>query len=160
MVDRFPKAAVAALALLILSSVMAYAIAGMVDDTSGYVPANVLRVVGNTIIIGNDCTAIVADTSPERAMSIQNGIDGVIDTRPNTHDTFLEALRSFNITLDYVTIDRYDGENFYSNLVLSTDIKMLKLDTRPSDAMAMAVRANATIYINSVLLDAMGQDIC
>jgi bifunctional DNase/RNase len=37
---------------------------------------------------------------------------------------------------------------------------MLKLDTRPSDAIAMAVRANKTIYINSVLLDAMGQDIC
>jgi hypothetical protein len=127
---------------------------------AGYVPADVLEVVGNTIVIGNDCKAIVADTSPERAVSIQNGMEGFIDTRPNTHDTFLEALRSFNITLEYVTMDRYDGENFYSNLVLSTDSKMLKLDTRPSDAIAMAVRANVTIYINSVLLDAMGQDIC
>jgi bifunctional DNase/RNase len=151
----------AALILLVLSSVMAYAIVAMTGiDKSGYVIANVIRVSDTTIIIGSNCTAIVADTTEERAKSIEDGINGVIDGRPNTHDTFAEVLRSFNITLDSVNIERYDGKNYYANLILSSGDKTLKLDTRPSDALALAIRTNSTVYLNKTMLQEVGRNIC
>jgi bifunctional DNase/RNase len=159
--SKIHGAQLAALILLVMSSVMAYAIINMTGiDKSGYVIANVIRVSDSTIVIGNNCTAIVADTTDERAQSIESGIMGVVDGRPTTHDTFVEVLKSFNITLDYVNIERYDGRNYYANLILSSGEKTLKLDTRPSDALALAVRTNSTVYINSTMLREIGRNIC
>jgi bifunctional DNase/RNase len=158
---KVSKAALAALVLLALSSIMAYAIVSLIENNlPGYVAADVIKVSGNTVFIGNNCTAIVADTSTERAQSIEDGINGVIDQRPNTHDTLVAILKSFNITLDYVTIDRFDGTNYYSNLILRSNDKELKLDTRPSDAIAIAVRTNSTVFINKTMLQEVGKNIC
>lgn len=155
------KAPLAALVLLILSSVMAYAIASLVGlDRSNYIAADYLKVSGSTVYIGYNCTAIVAETSQERADAIESGIEGVINQRPNAYDTFAETLKSFNITLDSVDIERFDGNYYYSDLILKSKDKVLKLDTRPSDAIALAVRTNSTIYINKTMLQEVGKNIC
>lgn len=159
--NKISKSALIALILLVLSSIMAYAILNLIEiDRSGYVVADVIRVSGTTILIGNNCTAIVADTSQERADSIENGIKGIIDQRPNTHDTFVAVLRSFNITLDSVNLERYDGSYYYADLILESGDKVLKLDTKPSDAIALAVRTNSTVYINKTMLQEVGKNIC
>lgn len=158
---KIAKAPLAALILLILSSIMAYAIANLVDlNTSNYVVADYLRVSGTTVYIGHNCTAIVADTSQERADAIESGIEGVINQRPNIYDTFAETLKNFNLTLDSVDIDRFDGNYYYSNLILKSKDMVLKLDTRPSDAIALAVRTNSTVYINKTMLQEIGKNIC
>ena len=149
------------LVLLILSSIMAYAIVNLLEvDKLKYVVADYLKVDNNVIYIGNNCTAIVAETSPERAESIEAGIKGIINERPNTHDTFVAVLKSFNITLDYVNLERFDGKYYYADLILRSGDKILKLDTKPSDAIALAVRTNSTIYINKTMLEEIGQNIC
>jgi len=125
-----------------------------------YVTANVLQVNGNTVTIGNNCTAIVSDTSAERALAIQEGIEGIMEQRPNTWDILAETLKSFNITLDYVTIDNFINGTYYANLYLNSATKILKLDSKPSDAIALALRTNSTIYINKTLLNEVGQNIC
>ena len=129
-------------------------------DTTGFVEADILEVSGNTIIIGSGCQAIVADTTAERAYSIELGIEGIIDERPNTHDIFAETLKSFNITLDYVTMDRFEDGVYYANLFLRTKDKVLKLDSKPSDAIALALRTNSTIYINETMLNEVGESVC
>jgi bifunctional DNase/RNase len=144
---------------LVLLSLAAVAVIDSFD-TTGYVEADLLEVSGSTIILGNGCQAIVAETSPERAYSIELGIEGIIDERPNTHDIFAETLRSFNITLDYVTLDRYEDGVYYANLFLKTEDKVLKLDSKPSDAIALALRTNSTIYINETLLNDIGETVC
>ena len=140
---------------------MAYAIVNLIEiDRSNYVVADVIKVSDTTIFIGKNCTAIVAETSPERAESIEAGIKGIINERPSTHDTFVEVLKSFNITLDSVNIERFDGKYYYANLILKSSDKVLKLDTKPSDAIALAVRTNSTIYINKTMLQEVGKNIC
>jgi bifunctional DNase/RNase len=140
---------------------MAYSIVNLIEiDKSKYVVADYLKVSGTTILIGNNCTAIVAETSEERAASIESGVKGVIDERPNTHDTFVAVLKSFNITLDSVYVERFDGKYYYSDLLLRSGDKVLKLDTKPSDAIAIAVRTNSTIYINKTMLQEIGKNIC
>jgi hypothetical protein len=158
---KLPKATLITLAFLILSSIMAFAIVNLIEiDKSSYIVADYLEVTGTTILIGNNCTAIVADTSQERADSIESGMKGIIDQRPNTHDTIVAILKSFNITLDSVIMERYDGKFYYANLILKSGDKILKLDTKPSDAIAIAVRTNSTIYINKTMLGEVGKNIC
>lgn len=142
--------------------IISIAVVAVIDnlDTSGYVAADVLQVVDNTIVVGKGCQAIVAETSPERAYSIQLGIEGIIDDRPNTHDIFVETIKSFNISLEYVTLDSYEDGIYYANLLFKSDDKYLKLDTKPSDAIALALRTNSTIYINETLLEETGENIC
>jgi len=96
--------------------------------TEGYVVADDIAVDGTTITIAHGCKAIVADTSIERAYSIHTGLEGKIEGRPTTHDTFAQVLREFNLTLDGVQIKRFDGTYFYSDLILSNDDKILALD--------------------------------
>ena len=158
---KISKAPLIALVFLILSSIMAYSIVNLIEiDTSKYVVADYLKVSGTTILIGNNCTAIVAETSSERAESIESGVKGVINERPNTHDTLIAILKSFNITLESVMMERFDGKYYYSNLILRSGDKVLKLDTKPSDAIAIAVRTNSTIYINKTMLQEIGKNIC
>ena len=145
--------------VLVLLSLAALAVINSFD-TSGFVEADILEVSGTTVILGNGCKAIVADTSAERAYSIELGKAGIIDQRPNTHDIFAETLRSFNITLDYVTIDRFEDGIYYANLYLKTNDKVLQLDVKPSDAIALALRTNSTIYINKTMLDDIGETVC
>ncbi len=145
--------------ILILFSIAVFAIFSIIN-TEDFVEANVLRVSENTIIVGYNCTAIVAETSEERAESIDQGIRGVIENRPNTHDTLVAILKSFNITLDRVQIEGFRENYYFSSLILRSGDKVLKLDTKPSDAIAIAVRLNTSVYLNKTLLIEKGQNIC
>jgi bifunctional DNase/RNase len=157
--EKVSRVPVITFVALVLFSFLVIASVNLIN-LSDYVVANVLEVSGTSVIIGYNCTGIVADTSPERAASIEAGMKGIIQDRPNTHDVFVEALRSFNITLESVTIDNFDGNYYYANLLLRSGNKVLKLDTKPSDAIALAVRTNSTIYINKTLLQEIGKNIC
>jgi len=145
--------------ILILFSFISLAVINVLN-ISQYVVADVLAVSDNTIIVGKNCTAIIAETSPERAQSIESGMRGVIEERPNTHDTFVAVLKSFNITLESIQIESFNGNYYFSNLLLRYGDKISKIDTKPSDAIALAVRTNATIYINKTLLEEVGKNIC
>ncbi len=127
---------------------------------SNYVVADVLQVSGTFVIVGHNCTAIIAQTSPERAYSIELGLKRIIEERPNTHDIFASVLRTYNITLDSVAIERFDGNYYYANLYLRSGNKILKIDAKPSDAIALALRMNSTIYINKTLLEEIGRNVC
>jgi len=154
-----PEIPIVALIVLILLSIVSLAIISSIE-ASNYVVADVLKIEGNVIAIGNNCTAIVAETSPERAYSIELGIKGVIEKRPNTHDIFAQVLKSFNLTLEHVTIDSFNDGVYYANLHLRSGNKVLKLDAKPSDSIALALRMNSTIYINKTMLQEVGRNIC
>lgn len=144
---------------LIIISIMGYAIINIVNEEE-YVIADVLQISGTTIIIGNNCTAIVAETSPERAYSIELGKQGVIEERPTTHDVFAEVLKAYNITLDHVQIESFDDKYYYAYLFLISGDKILRLDSKPSDGIALALRTGSDIYIKKDLLNQVGRNIC
>jgi bifunctional DNase/RNase len=149
----------AVLAFALFISIVSIEVSNFID-LNMYVKADVIDVDGNSIIVGEGCTAIIADTSDERAESILLGLEGKIGERPNTHDVFVDAFKTFNITINSVTMDRFDGKYYYSNIILTTDEKILKIDSKPSDAIAIALRANAPIYVNRTLLKERGENIC
>jgi bifunctional DNase/RNase len=156
---KLHQKALLAMAFLLFVGLVSVEVSNFLSK-EGYTKADVIEVDGNQIVVGSGCTAIIADTSQERADSIQLGLEGRIDERPNAHDLFVDAFDSFNITVDSVTMDKYDGKYYYSTIVLTDGKKVLKLDSRPSDAIAIALRAGAPIYVNRTLLDEQGENIC
>lgn len=156
---KFIEILVFGIVVLSIASIFSTALMNLISE-EGYLEANIVKVVGTSIVIGNNCTAIIAETSPERAQSIGLGLEKRIEERPNSHDSFVDVLKSFNITLESVSIERYDNKFYYSNMLLRTKEKVLKLDVRPSDAIAIALRANAKIYLNKTLLQEIGKNIC
>jgi len=144
---------------ILIFSLLSFALREYIDR-SEYVEADVVRVVGTTVILGHNCTAIVAQTSEERARSIELGLKKKIEVRPNTHDIFVDVIKYYNITLESVTLDRFENNIYYATLHLSKNNLKLNLDSKPSDAIAIALRAKSPIYINKTLLRLHGKNIC
>jgi len=127
----------------------------------GFVEADVLRVVGlQTIIVGTGCDAIVADTSPERAAAIRDGLAERINGRPNAYDQWSDMLRTYGIVFEGATIHDFTDNMYVSTGIFRQNDSVLEQDMRPSDAMALAVRTGAPVYINNMLLTTFGEDIC
>ena len=121
---------------------------------------NVLRVDGTTITVGRGCTAIVADTSQERADAIALALANKTDVRPNAWDGWASTLKTFNITFEAMTMWGRSEDVYLSNAIFRSDNNVLELDMRPSDAIALALRTGTPIYLNMTLLREVGVNIC
>ncbi len=95
--------------------------------------------------------------TPE-ASAIHFALEGVVSPRPMTHDLFIDVLGVAGVTLDRVLITEIREHTYYAELFLQTPNGMRTVSSRPSDALALAVRAGADIFATEELLDAVGQD--
>lgn len=91
---------------------------------------------------------------PMEAFAINDTLLGRTRPRPFTHDTAAEALRRFDIALNSVVVDYMDGDVFHAKMYLSDKNGSEEVvDSRPSDAIALALRMHADVYIDSELFD-------
>ena len=89
------------------------------------------------------------------AQAIAFALRGVDVGRPLTHDLFGSLTNAFGIQMQYVLIERIDDGTFYSSLYYSQNEESVCIDSRTSDAIAIALRAKAPIYIREDLLNRM-----
>ena len=125
-----------------------------------YVEITEIAVDGTTLAIAHDCKALVAQTSEERAVAIQDGLAGVIQDRPTIYDAFTEVLDAYNMSVVSMAIEGRDDKFYYSNIVLQSPDRVLKLDMKPSDGIALCLRTDAPMYIDKELIEAEGVDFC
>lgn len=77
--------------------------------------------------------------------------------RPLTHDLFVNFAKKLNVNMRSVTIYKLEDGIFYSNIVCEdSDGEVMELDSRTSDAIALAVRFNASIYVLKSVMDRAG----
>jgi bifunctional DNase/RNase len=93
---------------------------------------------------------------PYEAESITVALQEVETARPMTHDLFKNVLKVFDATLIRVEISALKDDIFFGNLVLTRDNQTFNVDSRPSDAIALAVRAHAPILVNQQVMDEAG----
>ncbi|MCT8335021.1 DUF151 domain-containing protein [Leptospira sp. 85282-16] len=93
---------------------------------------------------------------PLETHSITTVIDGTKPPRPMTHDLMLYMLTSLGATVLKITIEEIIDSTFYAKIQLRKDEEIITLDARPSDSIALALRANAPIYIAKSVLDETG----
>ena len=90
------------------------------------------------------------------AQSIAMRLEHVIPPRPLSHDLMVSMFHAFGISLDEVLIYKFSEGVFMSKLKLSANDQNLELESRTSDAIALALRTNAPIYTTQEVLDKTG----
>src|SRR4051794_17029685 len=76
--------------------------------------------------------------------------------RPLTHDLLGSVIQSLGARLTQVVINQLADETFYAKLVLDADGRHVEVDSRPSDAIALAIRTKVPIYVDESVLDQAG----
>lgn len=95
---------------------------------------------------------------PEAA-AIHNAMEGVVPQRPLTHDLAVTVIHTLGATLAKVVITEVRGHTYFAELHLLTAEGDQVVSSRPSDAIALAVRTDAPIYAAEALLDEAGVEI-
>ena len=90
------------------------------------------------------------------AQAIAVALERMQPSRPLTHDLFANFMATFSIELAEVLIYKLEEGIFFSKLICMHEGSKVEIDSRTSDALAMAVRSNCKIYTFENILDAAG----
>ena len=90
------------------------------------------------------------------AQSIHSRLENIILPRPLSHDLMTSMFHAFGISLDEVLIYKFSDGVYLSKLKLSTKDQNLELESRTSDAIALALRTNAPIFATQEVFDKTG----
>ncbi len=90
------------------------------------------------------------------AQAIAVAIEKVVINRPLSHDLMKNIFTVFQINLKEVLIDNLQDGIFYSKLICEKEGQEIEVDSRTSDALALAVRFNCPIYTYEFILDSAG----
>ena len=77
-------------------------------------------------------------------------------SRPLTHDFLCSVIETLGATVKSIIIDKLVDNAFHAKVVLVTDKGKIDMDCRPSDAVAVAVRTKAPIFVDDEVLDRAG----
>lgn len=115
---------------------------------------------GCAVFLGDGKKAIVFYIDPGIGASINSSLSGTSPQRPLTHDLFLLTLQTFGAKVSRAVIVRMENEIYYARLILEAENeimerKIVELDARPSDCLALVVRCGAPIYVVRELWDAL-----
>lgn len=119
------------------------------SPSSGGAYALVLGEVG-----GNRRLPIIIGPFEAQAIAIE--LEKVQPARPMTHDLLRDIFETVDADVSSVIIDDLREGTFYAKIRYVVNGKEQQLDARPSDAVALAVRCNAAIYVVSEILDEAG----
>jgi bifunctional DNase/RNase len=106
---------------------------------------------------------ILKDTNSDRYLPIWIGpceadaitieLQGVQVARPLTHDLLKALIKEMNATVSHVLVSDLRNETFYARIVIDVKGRHLELDSRPSDAIALAVRVKVPIFVDENVMD-------
>ena len=86
-------------------------------------------------------------------------LQDVATSRPLTHDLLGSIINSLGAKVNGIVVSALDQDTFYAKVILAIDGDTLEVDSRPSDAIALAVRASAPIFADESVLDKAGVDM-
>ncbi len=88
------------------------------------------------------------------ATAMATELEGIKMARPMTHDLLKNTLAEMGGSVDYVEISELKENTYYALINLNIDGKKLTIDSRPSDAIALALRTKSPIYVAKAVLEA------
>ncbi len=89
----------------------------------------------------------------EEAYAIDRRTKGLEPPRPMTHDLIERILDSLDCDLEQVVISELRDSTFYAKLVVRSDGDLIEVDSRPSDALAVAAGSEAPIFVDDSVLN-------
>lgn len=114
---------------------------------------------GSPIVVLNDLEnrrALPIWIGSAEASAIIRKIENIPSTRPMTHDLFLDIARQSEYKITKVEINDVDDQTYFSSVYMYNETleRELEIDARPSDAIAIALRADVPIYVTANVLAA------
>ena len=132
----------------------------MYEMTVDHVKVNRLNNLRSVILKGKEISkslSIWIGESEGNAIALK--LQGHDMPRPMTHDLMDSMIRDLGATVSRVVVSEMSGETFLANVELQTNDTTLELDSRPSDAIALAVRCGAPVFVAEDVLEQVGTDI-
>jgi hypothetical protein len=102
-------------------------------------------------IDGNKRLPIIIGAFEAQAIALE--IEGIKPPRPLTHDLLKQLTDSLGATVIEIIIDELRDNTFFAKIILEVSGFSQEIDARPSDAIALAVRAQAPIYVSSSVME-------
>jgi bifunctional DNase/RNase len=87
------------------------------------------------------------------ASAIATEMEKIAFSRPMTHDLFNECLKVLDVTVNKIVIADIRNNTFFANIYLSKEGQNFTIDARPSDAIALALRAHAPIFVDEIVIE-------
>ena len=121
-------------------------IRGLMVDPATNMPIVVLKDVASDAVM-----PIWVGVSEAQAIAIE--IEKVTPPRPMTHDLVRNLLRALNAEINRVVITELKNDTFFARLWLSQGKDRITVDIRPSDAIALALRSDCPIFVDTDVMD-------
>jgi bifunctional DNase/RNase len=93
------------------------------------------------------------------ANAIALEIEKIAPPRPMTHDLLRNLIHELGVQVERVVVTRLQDNTFYAKIELRRDGDLMELDSRPSDAIALALRADCPIYVDMEVIKASRNSI-
>ena len=119
----------------------------------GILPAN----SGAAIFLGNDEKVFIIQVETNMAQVIGNFLREAPKERPLTHDLLADVFRGFGIEVERVVITELKNSTYFARMILKmeneVDTKIVELDARPSDCLAIASAQKVPVYVSNTLFE-------
>jgi bifunctional DNase/RNase len=93
---------------------------------------------------------------PYEADAITIKLQSVEVARPLTHDLLEQSVRRLGAKVSHVVVNDLHDDTFYARIVVDQDGERIELDSRPSDAIALAVRVQSPIFVSESVMERAG----
>lgn len=128
------------------------------------VPVEVKNVLatsaGSAVFLGNDEKVFVIYVDHSVGSAINMFLHGTPKPRPQTHDLFADVLTALGARVDRIVINDFSDTVFFARLIIVAENeleerKIVEIDARPSDSIALALQAGAPIYVSAPVWEAV-----
>jgi bifunctional DNase/RNase len=86
------------------------------------------------------------------AQAIAAGANGIVPTRPLSHQLIRDVVSQLGARISYVVVDRFDNNTYFATISVEIQGITREIDARPSDAFAVAIWAKTSIYVEAEIL--------
>jgi len=87
------------------------------------------------------------------AAAIKMKVSNIKPPRPLTHDLLQTLIEQLGARLERVVITKLEGSTFYARLILRQNDRLIDIDARPSDSIALALRCKAPIFVEDQVFE-------
>jgi bifunctional DNase/RNase len=91
--------------------------------------------------------------------AIKMKVSGITPPRPMTHDLFHRTVKQLGARIDKIVITKLEQNTFFAKLVIQMNGKVEEVDARPSDSIALAIRAKAPIFVDEQVLNTISGNL-
>ena len=112
---------------------------------------------GAAIFLGNEEKVFIIQVEAAMAQVIGNFLSEAPKERPLTHDLMSDVFKGFDIEVERVVVTELKNSTYFARMILKMEnelgVKIVELDARPSDCLAIAVSQKVPVYVTDSLFE-------